>query len=198
MTRFLFLPGMAGAGSFWRPVADLLEGEHRFVDWPGLGTAPADDRLGSFDDLTEWTIERLDGPSVLVAQSMGGVVAVNVALRRPDLVTHLVLCVTSGGVDVQAHGAADWRPSSRAAHPNAPGWYFDPVPDRTDALASIAVPTLLIWATADEISPLAVGQLLHRLVPHSELAVFASDDHWVAIDEAPAVASRIAALVCRA
>lgn len=198
VVRVIFLPGTSGCGrEFWEPVASELPAhEHVFVDYPGLGGTPSSTDVDSYDDLVNMVIELLDGePSVLVAQSMGGYVAVQVAMRAPGLVTHLVLAVTSGGVDAQRLGIADWRPRSRAAHPDAPSWVYAPTVDLSPRLGEIRQPTLLLWATDDAISPLAVGQELRRLLPNSRLVTYDCDDHWVARIHATEVAAEIKVLL---
>jgi pimeloyl-ACP methyl ester carboxylesterase len=64
-----------------------------------------------FDDLVRLVEAELTEPSTLVAQSMGGIVAVRVALRQPTQVRRLVLVATSGGVDVERLGG--WPRCSR-------------------------------------------------------------------------------------
>ena len=189
-----FLPGASGRGDFWAPVAEHLGAADPVIfEWPGFGDVPPDPsrELGSYDDLATLVIERLEGPTALVGQSMGGVVASMVASRRPDLVSHLVLAATSGGVDLSCFGAEDWRPSSRAAHPGNPSWMWDDRPDQTAALSSLEMPVVLVWASDDPISPLPVGEHLHRLIPRSRLVVFPCDDHWVARIHAAEVADEI-------
>lgn len=61
-------------------------------------------------------------------------------------------------------------------------------------LAQLAMPVLLLWADADAISPLAVGQRLDGLLLHSELVVYESTDHWVVLEHAIDVARRITGL----
>ena len=192
----VFLPGMSGDGSFWSPVAEeLSDHEHVLVDWPGLGTTPADPAVSSYDDLTELVLGRLHEPSVVVAQSMGGYVAVRVASQAPEMVTHLVLAATSGGLDLRRFGALDWRPGSRQSHPGAPDWAFAETGDVSELIRAISVPALLIWATRDAISPLAVGEHLAGLIAGSRLVSFDSDDHWVARVHATEVAKEIAELI---
>ena len=190
-----FLPGASGRGDFWEPVGRCLTGyEQIYFDWPGFGDVPAEPYVHSYVDLSSIVIERLQHktvPSIVVAQSMGGVVAVDVATRRPDLVSHLVLGATSGGIDVAALGAIDWRPGSRSAHPTNPSWMWDEPPDQSVSLTNLKVPTLLVWASDDSISPHAVGLRLAELIPDSRLLVFAGDDHWVARINAEAVACEI-------
>jgi poly(3-hydroxyoctanoate) depolymerase len=194
--RIVYLPGMSGHGDFWAPVADALpDHESVLVDWPGLGTNPVDPGITGYDDLVDLVVAQLAGPSVLVAQSMGGYVAVRAAAQARDRVTHLVLAATSGGVDLGRFGAADWRPGSRSAHPDAPDWAFAPTADLTELIGSLDLPTLLVWATRDPISPLAVGTHLLGLFPTARLVAYDSDDHWVAREHAGEVAGEIDALL---
>ena len=93
-----------------------------FFDWPGLGAIPARADVDGFDDLVTLVLEKLDGPADIVAQSMGGVVALRVALEHPHLVRRLVLVATSGGVDSTRFGPATGGPTTRAIFPSpAPG-----------------------------------------------------------------------------
>jgi pimeloyl-ACP methyl ester carboxylesterase len=195
--NFAFLPGASGRGDFWSTVAvHFDECTSLTFDWPGFGDVPADANreLSSYDDLATLVIEQLEKPTVLVSQSMGGVVAAMVAKRRPDLVSHIVLAATSGGVDLSSLGATDWRPSSRVANPTNPHWMWDERPDMTETLRNLKVPVLLVWATDDPVSPLSVGEHLNKLIPHARLVVFECADHWVARIHGDEVAREIHAL----
>jgi pimeloyl-ACP methyl ester carboxylesterase len=195
----LFLPGSSGAASFWLPVGELLPTawRKRYLDWPGMGSVPPSPGIASYDDLVDLVLDRLEEPTALVAQSMGGVVAAKVAIRRPDRVSHLVLSVTSGGIDRGAFDLADWRPDYRKAHPNAPAWIFEHSRDLSDELRTLRMPVLLVWATRDAISPLAVGRHLARLMPRSRLVEIESDDHWVVRRHPAPVAQEIETLITR-
>jgi pimeloyl-ACP methyl ester carboxylesterase len=72
----------------------------------------------------------------LVAQSMGGVLAARLAIEQPQRVATLVLCATSGGVDVKAMGGADWRAGFRAELPHVPDWFERHRTDLTARLGS--------------------------------------------------------------
>jgi pimeloyl-ACP methyl ester carboxylesterase len=190
--RIHFLPGSSGRGEFWDSVrAELGDLPTAAFDWPGLGGNAASTAVNGFEDLAAMVRGDLDGPSVLVAQSMGGVVAARVAAEAPDLVSHLVLAATSAGVDMEALGAHDWRPEFRRADPSAPEWLYEPQPDLTEVLTRLDVPVLLLWADRDAISPLAVGRRLAELLPRSELVVYHSAAHWFARDHASDIAARI-------
>lgn len=177
-----FVPGAAGLASFWQPVADQLPAgwTRTFIDLPGLGGAPADPAIGSYDDLVEHIASQMTQPTVLVGQSMGGYLAMAVALRYPARVSHLVLTVAAGGLDMAALGATDWRTDYRAAYPQAAEWATDAVPDLAPQLPALSMPVLLVWATRDVISPLAVAERLAAIIPAAACMSIDTDDHWVA------------------
>lgn len=193
-TRVLFLPGAGGSAEFWGPVASALPDawpkEH--FGWPGLGDQPHDPAVTGLDDLVAMVAAKMDGPVDLVAQSMGGVIAARLALEKPALVRRLVLCATSGGVDMTGLGAADWRESYRKNFPQAAGWITAPRASAPLPVEKISSPTLLIWGDADPISPLAVGEHLAARLPDARLEVVAGGDHDLARIHAGHVARLIA------
>lgn len=80
-------------------LADL--GPIHLFGYPGFGSLPADPSIHSLDDLFGWFVEQLPPEaSHVIAQSMGGVLAVHLALEHPERVASVVLVATSGGVDV--------------------------------------------------------------------------------------------------
>jgi pimeloyl-ACP methyl ester carboxylesterase len=190
----VFLPGASGDGRFWRPVAERLPSCPKvFLDYPGAGRIPPSPQIGSFDDLVTLALTHMDRPVDLVAQSMGGVVAVRAALERPGRVRRLVLTATSGGVGVDGLDRREWRDEYRREYPDAAAWVTgDRVADLTDRLPELDVPTLLVWSDADAISPLAVGERLAALLPHAELVIVRGGDHMFARDRADEVAPHVA------
>ncbi len=188
-----FLPGAGGSPQFWKPVADRLPGgwEPILLGWPGAGDQPRDPLVGSFEDLIELTASRLSDGTNVVAQSMGGIVAVGLALRHPAKVKRLALVATSGGIDVGALGASDWRDEYRAQFPAAAAWVTETTVDYTAELKRIRVPTLLLWGDQDPISPVAVGRRLCELLPASVLRVIAGGTHEMAVVQPDDVATAI-------
>jgi pimeloyl-ACP methyl ester carboxylesterase len=180
--QILFLPGATGLRALWQPVAEGLglPLPGHILGWPGFGEELPNPSVNSFDDLVRLVTHRIDRPTALVAQSMGGVVALRAALACPERVTHMVLSVTSGGLDMRAHGAADWRPMVRAASPHLPPWFDEQRDSLADQLPSLAMPVLLLWGDADPISPVSVGEALHALLPHSTLHVVKGGAHDLA------------------
>jgi pimeloyl-ACP methyl ester carboxylesterase len=166
-------------------------GEPVHLGWPGFGPTPADPAVNGWADLLALVLARLDRPCALIAQSMGGVLALQAALARPERVTHLVLAATSGGLPMAEHGAQDWRPAFRDAHPRVPEWFATAGVDLSALLPSLPIPTLLLWGDADPISPVAVGQRLASLLPASRLVVLSRGSHDVVLEKAEQVAPLI-------
>ncbi len=195
--HILFLPGAGGAPDFWHPMGALLPATWRktYLSWPGLGNQPHDEAVKGFDDLVALAAAHLDGPAVVIAQSMGGVVGVRLALEYPQHVTHLVLAATSGGIDVAGLGAADWRAGYFATFPDAQRWIASAKPDLTARMARIACPTLLIWGDSDPVSPILVGQTLAALIPHSHLLIVEDGQHDLGCAMAPRLAPAIMTLL---
>lgn len=191
--RVVFLPGARGTAAFWRPVGQLLPAgwQKVYLRWPGVGSEPPEPHIRSLDDLVGLVETQLDGRSDLVAQSMGGVVAVRAALRNPEKIGRLVLVATSGGVDVQQLGGAEWRDNYRRNNPCAPDWITRERTDHSADIPRITAPTLLLWGDADPISPVAVGELLQTLLPNASLHIVAGGTHDLAVTHASEAAAAI-------
>jgi pimeloyl-ACP methyl ester carboxylesterase len=163
VSAFTFLPGAGGRADFWRPVAERLAdlGPARLLGYPGFAGVPADPGVASLDGIMPWLLARMaPGPSHLVAQSMGGVLAIRLALEAPERVSSLVLVATSGGVDVAALGGTDWRPDYRRELPGVPDWFAADRTDLSARLGELRVPTLLLHSDADPICPPKVAEHL--------------------------------------
>jgi pimeloyl-ACP methyl ester carboxylesterase len=190
----LFLPGASGTGRFWHPLAAHLPEPWPkvFLDWPGLGAVSPRPDVNGLDDLARLVVERAGpGPVDLVAQSMGGVVAMLVALARPGLVRRLVLTATSGGIDLTPFAPADWRAEYAAEFPDAAAWIREARPDLSGRIPTVTAPALLIWSDGDAISPIGVGRRLASLLPHAELVELPGLDHMFARDHADLVAPHV-------
>ena len=192
-TKLIFLPGAGGNPHFWQPVAQLLvhPAARKLLGWPGFGAVPADPNVNGIQDLVTMVVDEINQPTALIAQSMGGVIAIQAALRQPDLVTHLVLTVTSGGVGMSDLKAEDWRPAFLKANPALPRWFSDYKEEFSCAIGSVHAPALLLWGDADPISPVAVGIRLKGLLPQSNLHVFPGGEHDLANKLAQSVAPLI-------
>ncbi len=110
LPAILFLHGFLGKGSDWLPIAKRLGGRYRsiFVDLPGHGKASfrGDIEPASF---FERTVEALAAgvrelgaaPCTIVGYSMGGRIALCLALRHPELFTNAVIISSSPGLETE-------------------------------------------------------------------------------------------------
>lgn len=196
MPRLFFLPGVGGDRNFWRPLSDLLpmDWDKVYFGWPGLGANPPHPDVRSYGDLISLVERRLDEDDDrvdLLAQSMGGAIALSLALRHPRKIRRLVLAVTAGGLDVSALGAADWRPLYKAEFPHVAEWVMNERPDVSQRLNEISQPALLIWGDSDPISPVSVGEYLRDRLPNAELHIVKNGEHDLIKARASEVRARI-------
>ena len=90
---------------------------------------------------------------VLVGPSMGGKISLNFVLDNQELVAGLVLV---GAVGVE---------------------------ENRERLASVSLPTLVVWGENDAISALSNAKLLHEKISGSQLEVIANAGHPCYLDE---------------
>jgi methylthioribose-1-phosphate isomerase len=193
-TPLVFLPGAGGRASFWAPVAARLEGLGPTVrlGYPGFGEEPATPEVRSLEELHRWVLERLPaGPCHVVAQSMGGVLAVRLALEAPERVASLTLVATSGGIDVAALGGSDWRAAFRAEHPDFPDWFERDRTDFSARLGAIRAPTLVLSTDVDPLCPPAVPAFLAARIPGARATVVRGGTHSFAHEKPDEVAAAI-------
>lgn len=91
----VILHGLFGSKRNWTSIARQLAATHRVfaVDLRNHGESPWDarhDYPALADDVAQFLEQSLDEPSAVIGHSMGGKVAMVLALTRPDLVERLV------------------------------------------------------------------------------------------------------------
>lgn len=190
--QLIFLPGASGRVEFWQALAGALEfpAERIFFGYPGFGGVPDAPEIQGLSDVVERVVSLIDKPTALIAQSMGGVVAVQAAIARPDLVSHLVLAVTSGGLDMSAFGARDWR-ADFAEQYFFPDWFTRFSSDLSGEISRLQARTILLWGDQDPYSPLAVGRKLASLIPTSELHILSGGDHDLGCNKADEISALV-------
>jgi 2-succinyl-6-hydroxy-2,4-cyclohexadiene-1-carboxylate synthase len=107
-TTVVLLHGFAGTGRAWDPVAQRLDRERYTAlapDLRGHGDA-RDARPVSFAACVDDVLGAAPARFVLCGYSMGGRIALHVALAAPDRVERLVLVATTAGIDDEAARAA--------------------------------------------------------------------------------------------
>lgn len=113
--RLVLIHGFAQTGRCWGPVADDLARDHEVVriDAPGHGgSAPVRADLPT----TAQLLAEAGGPAVYVGYSMGGRMALHVALDRPEVVQGLVLVGATPGIEDDEERAERQARDRRLAH----------------------------------------------------------------------------------
>jgi 3-oxoadipate enol-lactonase len=106
----VLLHPLAMAGEFWRPMVEELSPHFRVLapDARGHGGSSWNGKPFAVEDMAAdvaLLIEQVGGPAAVVGMSMGGCTAIALAVRRPDLVSGLVLADTT----------ADYGPDKESA-----------------------------------------------------------------------------------
>jgi pimeloyl-ACP methyl ester carboxylesterase len=114
----VFVHGLFGQGKNWTTAAKGLAERHRvtLLDLPNHGESPWTERVDYLDMAERLAAElaELDEPATLVGHSMGGKVAMQLALRRPELLRALVV-VDVAPVDYPESGGRTDEPEEEAS-----------------------------------------------------------------------------------
>ena len=129
--RLVFLHGAGSTAAVWHRQLTHFAARHSPLafDWPGHGRSSGTEALPSIPAYSEFTLALLDRlgveRAVLVGTSMGGVVALDVALRAPARVEALVATSTAAKVSLPAEMVETWRSvmNGRSAQPFTPFGY---------------------------------------------------------------------------
>ncbi|MBS7809481.1 alpha/beta fold hydrolase [Roseococcus pinisoli] len=95
----LLLHGIGGRASIWQPTVEALGVDHHVIamDMPGYdGASPALDNFAAVADAAAALLtSRGIGQADIVGHSLGGMVALEMAVRHPELVRRLVIVASS-------------------------------------------------------------------------------------------------------
>jgi len=152
--RVVFVHGLFGQGRNWTTIGKGLADRHRvtLVDLPNHGHSPWTDRVDYIDmvELLATELEQFGEQVTLIGHSMGGKVAMQLALRRPELLRALVV-VDIAPVEYPVSGGRtddpDEEASPFAAYIDAMrGLDLDALTTRDDADAALkdAVPSRMV------------------------------------------------------
>jgi pimeloyl-ACP methyl ester carboxylesterase len=193
MNQLVFLPGASGSRNFWQPLITSLQPEHyQILAYPGFDGVEAHADLRNLGELQQYLSGQIADDSILIAQSMGAVLAVGLALSQPEKIKALVLMATSGGLNLQPFGCTDWRTNYREQYQQVPDWFLkDQTEFSAEQLAQIKVPVLLLWGDQDPLSHVTVGQYLSEIFENAQLHVIQGGDHLFAASHADQVAMLI-------
>lgn len=169
--------------------------------------------------MAQWVIDEIDGveePLVMVGHSLGGAVALEIALARPDMVAGLVLVSTGARLPVPDHAIAriDTDFVGECARMVEQSWlHHEPElirrgtnsvismgpealmadylsargHDLRGRLAAITVPALVLSGEADPLVPTWLSEELADELPHASLVVVAEAAHVPQLERPDAI-----------
>lgn len=132
----VFLHGAGSTAAVWKRQLEHFAAKHSPVafDWPGHGRSSGTEALGSVEAYADFTIALLDrlgiANAVLVGTSMGGLVALDIALKSPRHAAALILESTGARISLSDESVETWRKvmTGRAPQPFGNAGYGDDVP----------------------------------------------------------------------
>ncbi len=164
-------------------------------------------------------------PGVLVGHSLGGALALSVAITRPDLVTGLVIIASGARLPVPDRVMSGLAESFDAECARLlDGFFVDPQGaavgaaealvacgpetlaadyaacrsvDLRDRLAEVAVPVLIIAGSDDRFTPRWLSEELARGLPEAQMVVIDDTRHMPMVEAAGAVNRLVGAYLAR-
>ena len=210
----VLIHGHAASGAAWQRVLPFLAQHYQVirVDLPGYGrsqfTGPW--RLRAIAPLLIRWLQQMDlQPVALIGHSMGGAIATHLTASAPELVDRLML-VNAAGLPLHASLPTLAARSVSTFFQPGNGSYFPQelfdhlltsprilwqsalevvTCDLRAELASVAVPTLIIWGEHDLLLP-RIGYELHKALPHAKFVAIPGCGHRPMLGQ-PAVFSQI-------
>jgi len=111
----LYLHGAGGNGHFGQKMLDLLSAKHSplSLDYPGHGRSSGTESLKSITAYSDFIYafwKKLGArPAVLIGHSMGGAIAMDVALRHSEMVDGLILTCTAAKFTIPEERLNVWK-----------------------------------------------------------------------------------------
>ena len=206
----LLIAGLGQGSWAWRDVAPLLDGERTVVTYDNLGTGLLNDRRArtSIAELAEDALAQIDEPADLLGLSMGGYVALTLALNEPDRVRSLVLAGTGAGgpdrVRRPAHVAAAFTAALGLPHEEfgrvtmpytfSPGW-TDANPERFEEILAARLehptPYGTIEAHANACYAFYAQECEVERIEAPALVIHGADDFIIPVENGRRLAERL-------
>jgi pimeloyl-ACP methyl ester carboxylesterase len=223
--RPIFIHGAGGSASAWSLQEPRFEG-CVVVALPGHPTGTAYASVGGYAEWAAHVLHDIPGPRVVVGHSMGGAVALQLALDHPHLVDGLVIIASGARLFVpeaafdlaRTNFPAECERLLRKGWPQADdatiaGEVAQMVEvgqhtvlqdyaaclgfDVVDRLGEIRVPTLVISGDQDALTPLSLATELLEGIGQSVGVVVPEAGHWVMKEHPSTVALLISGFLAR-
>jgi pimeloyl-ACP methyl ester carboxylesterase len=200
--RLVLLHGLAVSHRYLMPVAARLAEHHPvyMVDLPGFGLSGEPGRVLDVAEHADHVAAWLDasglGPVVVLGNSFGCQVAVDLAIRQPDVLQGLVLVgpTVDPAARTMTRQILRWLRDTAREDPlqlpilfrdvrdaglgRVAGTLAHAVRDPIERkLPLVKVPTLVTRGAKEPIVPMAWAQTASRLLPHGELAIVPASPH---------------------
>lgn len=214
----ILIHGAGGNALHWPPALRHLSGHEVYaLDLPGHGRSAGHARatIGAYaEDVAAFADALSLPPFVLAGHSMGGAIAIELALRQPERLAGLILIATGAKLSVApaildglrtdfaaviellvelAHGTtADvrldriYRQRLREVTPAVLQADLAACDafDRRAGIAAIALPTLVICGAADRMTPVKYSQFLADRIRGAQLVIVPDAGHMVMLEPA--------------
>ncbi len=167
----LLLHGLNGHSGTWRKTIPFFSGTKKMIA-PSLPPWRKSIRELDIDWYLKQVFELLEGLKVhnvsVIGNSMGGWIAMRMAVTKPELIKTMVLEDSAGVTDPHEE-------------------------ELMSQLNSTDVPVLIIWGSEDRILPVSAGRYLHSQLVKSQLRIFEGAGHvphWEKPEEFNSVVSQ--------
>src|SRR3954453_1927105 len=178
--------GLAGAPRWWRPVLAQLEERYEVELLDMRDVAPADG--------ADWLAQHMSPETAVIAHSLGGLLAAQVAARRP--LRKLVL-VAPAGVPTGRHPVLEFLALAATVFTVRPlflltlaldalrwgplalirGGRYAISSDLRHDLQHISVPTLVVWGDRDRLVPTRLARTWSDSIPNARLELIPGSAH---------------------
>ncbi len=178
----LLIEGLGQAMWAWREQVPVFARQFRTIafDTRGTGRSPVPEGLYSIADLAEDAAGILAGRRAhVVALSMGGYVALTLALARPDLVRSLVLTGTGAGGPDRVPRQPHVRRVFAEVHATACYGYYAAGCE----VERIETPALVVHGDEDLIVPVENGRMRAGRLSNAEYVELAGRGHNVMLED---------------
>ncbi len=223
--RPIFIHGAGGGAALWDQQEPRFEGCF-VVALPGHPTGIAMQSVGAYAEWTADAIREIAGPRVLVGHSMGGAIALQIAMDHPELVDGVVIIASGPRLFVPDsafalaksdfaaecerllrkgwEGADDETLLAEATSMIANGqetlvrdYTACRAYDVTDRLGEVDLPVLVIAGSTDRLTPPTLSEEIADAIPGAISIVVPDGGHWLMKEQAPAIDLLIAGFLAR-